>query len=266
MNGEPSRTVRLYLWARKTLAQLVTLLESLFAGFWLGVFDRPSLHSLDEHYYDRQREYHSEAYNRRGLTDWEDRAIRVHFGGRKRILMIGAGGGREVLALSQAGFELDGYECHPTLVSRANRLLAAEGVAARVELLPRDEAPAAGRSYDGLIVGWGTYMLIQGRAKRVAFLAALRQHVSPRAPLLLSFFARDPASKRFRLIAAVGSALHWILGRPRIEVGDSLFPNYVHFFTEEEIASELRQAGFELVLYQTEEYGHAVGLAAETTR
>jgi hypothetical protein len=35
---------------------------------------------------------------------------------------------------------------------------------------------------------------------------------------------------------------------------------------EEEIESELGQAGFELVLYQTEEYGHAVGLAAETTR
>jgi hypothetical protein len=266
MNGEPSRKVRLYLWTRKKLAQLVALLESLFAGFWLGVFDSPSLHSLDKHYYDRQREYQSEEYNRRGLTGWEDRAIRAHFGGRKRILVIGAGGGREVLALSKAGFEVDGYECHPTLVSRANRLLSEDGAAARVELLPRDEAPAVGRTYDGLIVGWGTYMHIQGRERRIAFLAALRQQVPLEAPLLVSFYDRDPAAKRFTFAAAIGSAVRWALRRPRVEVGDGLVPIYVHFFTEQEIKGELAQAGFELVLYQTEEYGHAVGLAAEPTR
>jgi hypothetical protein len=266
MSSASSRRFRLYFWARKRLAQLVALQQSLFDGFWLGVFDRARLHLLDQHCYNRWPEYHTESYNRRGLTGWEARAIRAHFEGCKRILVIGAGGGREVLALSRLGFEVDGHECHPALVSLANRLLAAERVAARVEFLPRDEAPAAGRAYDGLVVGWGAYMLIPGSEKRIAFLAALRRQVSPNAPLLLSFYTRDPASRRFRLIAAIGSAIRWALGRPAVETGDSLSPNFVHFFTEEEIESELRQAGFQLATYQTEEYGHAVGLADEITR
>jgi hypothetical protein len=40
----------------------------------------------------------------------------------------------------------------------------------------------------------------------------------------------------------------------------------VHFFTGKEIEGELHRAGFELEAYQREEYGHALGLAAETTR
>jgi hypothetical protein len=265
MSTESPRRLTFYLGARKKLAQLVVLAQSLFDGFWLGVFTRESLHLLDQHCYDRWPEYHTESYNRRGLTDWEARAIRAHFEGCKRLLVIGAGGGREVLALSRLGLEVDGYECHPALVGLANRLLAAEEVAARVELLSRDEPPPARRTYDGLIVGWGAYMLIQGSEKRIAFLAALRRHVSQKAPILLSFYTRDPASRRFQLIAAVGSAVRRVLGRSPVEPGDSLSPNYVHFFTEKEIEHELRRAGFTLVAYRTDEYGYAVGLAAETT-
>jgi hypothetical protein len=77
MNGGPSRQVRLYLWARKKLTQLLALLQALFDGIWLGVFDRASLHSLDQHCYDRWRDYHSEGYNRAGLTGWEERAIKA---------------------------------------------------------------------------------------------------------------------------------------------------------------------------------------------
>jgi hypothetical protein len=118
----------------------------------------------------------------------------------------------------------------------------------------------------GSSLAWGVYMLVQGSEKRIALLAALRRQVPQKAPILLSFYTRDPASRRFQLIATVGSAVRWVLGRTPVEPGDSLSPNYVHFFTEKEIESELLRAGFELVAYQREEYGHAVGLAAETAR
>ena len=41
----------------------------------------------------------------------------------KRLLVAGAGGGREVLALYKSGYEVDGFECHPELVALANTML-----------------------------------------------------------------------------------------------------------------------------------------------
>ena len=65
-------------------------------------------------------------------------------------------------------------------------------------------------------------------------------------------------------MAAVGNLLRWMLRRPPLEVGDCLAPNYVHCFTEDQLRSELCQAGFELAFYGTKSYGHAVAIASET--
>ena len=40
-------------------------------------------------------------------------------------MVVGGGGGREVLALRRLGYEVDGFECDPGLVACANELLAA---------------------------------------------------------------------------------------------------------------------------------------------
>jgi hypothetical protein len=180
------------------------------------------------------------------------------------MLVAGAGGGREVLALCQMGHEVDGFECHPELAAFANGLMQAENLSAKIDLVPRDECLDNNFVYDGLIVGWGAYMLIQGSQKRIAFLQKLRNKVSPGSPVLVSFFHRTEGAHRFKVSAAVGNGLRWVLRRSRIEVGDSLAPNYVHFFTQEELHAELRKAGFELVFYDTKEYGHAVAVATPT--
>ena len=175
--------------------------------------------------------------------------------------MAGAGGGREILALRQLGYDAVGFECNARLVSFANRLLSGEGVGGEVLPAPRDGvAPGLG-NYDGVIVGWGAYMLIRGRAARVEFLRSLRRHVPDDAPILLSFFTRSEDQTFFKLSAAVGNVLRRLLGRERLELGDGLAPNYVHCFTEGEVALELAEAGFELVSYQTDGYGRAIGAA-----
>ncbi len=51
------------------------------------------------------------------------------------------------------------------------------------------------------------------------------------------------------------------LCRELAETGDWLAPNYVHFFTRDEVASELSEGGFKIIRYGTDEYGHAVGTA-----
>lgn len=256
--------IRFYFSACRKLDQLFILIKACWIGFWLGLLDRDMLHLLDKCCYDLWSEYHTEDHNRKGLTAWEARAITNYFVARRRLLVAGAGGGRELLALCQLGYEPDGFECHPELAAVARKLLQGDGFTAEVELVARDKWPKNKKQYDGLIIGWGAYMLIQERKNRVAFLEAMRARVPANAPLLLSFFHRSPEARRFKIIVFVGNILRRIRRKKLLEVGDSLAPNFVHLFTKSELKVELKQAGFDLVFYDTAEYGHAVALAADT--
>ncbi|MCC6317081.1 MAG: hypothetical protein IT361_05255 [Gemmatimonadaceae bacterium] len=74
----------------------------------------------------------------------------------------------------------------------------------------------------------------------------------------MSFFALEAEFDRFRHVARMANALRPLLGGPRVEVGDYLVPNLVHCFRRDELADELREAGFELVYWNAQPYGHAV--------
>lgn len=220
------------------------LLQAAYEGVWLGLLRRSDLHAVDERFYARSSSYYDDAHNLRGLFPWEQTALEA-FAGCRRVLVIGAGGGREVLALERMGFEVEGYECNPALVAYAGEFLPREGCTAVVRHLPRDEAPAPGTPFDGIVVGWSAYTLISGRAHRVDLLRRLRTLVRPDGPLLLSFFTRGADGPRVRISAAVANGIRTVLRREPAERGDALSPNFVHYFTSKEIGGEMREAGWE---------------------
>ena len=232
-----------------------------FDGAWLGILDHEATHALDEAYYDETRKYTDEAYNRRGLHDWEREALERFFGGRRRIVVTGAGGGREVLALLGLGYDAVGYEPNPGLVEFGAGLLERDGHLERLRHVDRDAWPRDSGPCDGIVVGWGSYMLIRGRERRVEFLREARARLEPGAPLLLSFFPRTGRPAYLRLVALVGNAVRRVRRAPPLEFGDAMERNYVHYFDRPEIASELDEAGFDLVWYDASGYGKAVGLA-----
>ena len=257
----PRTIIPLYLFCTSSLERSAGLLRGCFTGFWLGVLSRDLLQQIDQQYYDSTANYHEGSYNRRGLWYWELEMLKRYFADRRSLLVAAVGGGREALALHKLGYRVDSFECNPTLVGIANRLLAEDGYEGRVQLAQRDTCPPGSTVYDGLIIGWGGYMLIQGRARRVRFLQSLRARVLTGGPILLSFFTRpgDPGS--FRVTLFVANFLRRLRRVEPVELGDSLGPDYAHYFTRSEIDSELREAGFELVYYSTQGYGHAIGRA-----
>jgi SAM-dependent methyltransferase len=242
-------------------------LGSVVTGVRLGLMTREQLHALDEKYYSGGKkgehiDYAADRHNLSGLAEWERRAVDRFFAPGGRLLVMGAGGGREVLALARMGYRVDGCEPHPGLVDYARHLLAREGVDATMTVVPRDTVPRVETRYDGILVGWGAYMLIQGRARRIALLRDLRALAAPGAPVILSFFYRDGGSPfRHRLIARLGSALRRRRGLEPVEEGDALAPNFIHLFNEVEVRAELAEGGWEPVLYDTFGTGHAVGRA-----
>lgn len=253
--------VRAYKVSRLALDKLIVGLKALHAGFWLGLLDKEHLDLVGAQYYDEQTTYQADAYNRQGLWPWEDAMINRFFPASGRLLVAAAGGGREIFALHHRGYQVDAFECHGELVDYANRFLKGQGIACIVEHAPCDAVPSGDVRYDAVIIGWSAYMLIQGRRRRVAFLRSIRAQVASGSPLLLSFFARRRDGLQFLTVRLAANLLRVPCCRERVELGDTLAPNYVHYFTEPELSAELKEAGFCLIFYGTERYGHAVARA-----
>jgi len=261
---EIPRKFRLYKHTQTTLRYVYYILEECLNGFWLGILSRDSIHRLDELYYQDENLYVSDAYNKSGLFQWEEDVIDRFYFDRKSILLLSSGGGREIYGLRKRPFNITAYECSPKFVSYANSFLSRHLVEASVEIIGRNEIADTGILYDGAIVGWGGYMLIQGRARRISFLRKLRGQLEPGSPVLLSFFANTFNKKRFILTSKIANVLRWFRNREMTDVGDFFAPNFVHFFTRDEIANEMSAAGFKLEHYSAEPYGHAVGTANGT--
>lgn len=231
--------------------------RALLSGLWLGLLSDAGLRRLDELYYEGTDLYRTKEWNERGLFDWESDLVERHLPPGGRVLVAACGGGREVLALLEAGFDAVGYEPHAELADYGRRLLSEHGHPARVHPAPRDELPAG--PADALILGWGAYSLVHGRARRVALLAPAVRILPSGAPLLLSFFHRTGDTRELRLARGVANALRRAARREPVELGDTLAPNRVRLFSEGELRDELREAGLEPVEYRV------VGRADDTT-
>jgi len=239
-----------YVLADRAVRRLIPPLHAPWSGFWLGVLRRPGLHAVDQALYEHRTNYQSAEHNHRGLFEWERIAVEGHLQGRRRVAVLGAGGGREVLALWRMGFEPLGYECNPLLVEAAGRLLPAAGCPHPVLELGRDLPPPPGERFDAVMIGWSSYSLVTGRAERLEMLRGVRAVLDPGAPLMLSFFVRSEADRRAARVMRVANPVRRALRRPRIDPGDDLLPNFVHRFTRAEIEAELRETGFRLERFE----------------
>jgi hypothetical protein len=143
---------------------------------------------------------------RRELFRWEEEIVARWFPPPPaRVLVGGAGGGREVLRLAERGYVVVGFEPSPALA----RSLARDPAAARVETyLGRYETlPIVHRLDDGAprdltgpphfdagIFGWASYAHVRTDARRVA--AVRHMAALCRGPIVISFYPARPDDRR----------------------------------------------------------------------
>lgn len=262
--------VQAYYATRAIRRRLLRLQAAAFDGLWLGLLGPDRLGQLDEAFYHRTREVHAgelvgyedDRYVRRGLAGWEREVVERQFVPGGRILVTGAGNGREVLALLEARFDAMGYEPNPHLVAIGRRVLEADGHGPRLALMPRSTFPPdAGGGWDAVIVGWGSYMLMPGREVRLRFLSGAATHLAPGGMVLVSAWLRPEGDAYVRWVRWIGTAVRRLRGAPPLELGDGLASNFVHRFTLDELLDEVRRAGLEPVASGSEPYGWVVGRA-----
>jgi SAM-dependent methyltransferase len=264
-----SRGARLYLRLQERLGWLPPGPRALHQAIWLGLLDPPELNRITRFHYGRPGGFESEAHNLGGLWPWEADVVRGCFAGRHRLLVAGAGGGREAIALVRLGHAVTACDFCPALTAACRRHAERAGVQVRVIEAPPDGLPSGLGIYDGIYAGRGFYHHIPGRGRRIAFLTACRRHLVPGGPLFLSDFFTRPASGRPGVRAArIANGIRRLRGSPEaIEQGDWLSDCLQHAFTPREISSELGEAGFRMERYAVSPFGpgsrlgHAVGIA-----
>jgi hypothetical protein len=181
---------------------------------------------------------------RRHLFLWEKNAIATYFPPPPaRVLIGGAGGGREVLALAEMGYDVLAFEPSAALTAAmAERLpkeLNARVYCASYEDMPRlfparREQPCATLEaepdFNAAILGWSSYSHLRTEEQRIRTLCSFARHV--RGPILISFnqFAAHKITPRKKWTERVRRTL-------KIGPGDSFSVKIG--FTHDMSASEL---------------------------
>ena len=167
------------------------------------------------------------AWQRKGLDPWEERWLRDRLPPPPaRIVVTGAGAGREAAVLADRGYHVDCLEPAAGMAEACKKVLAGRGqvlAASHDDLiaaaLAGAEGPAASllaAPYDGALVGWGALAHTVDRQQRRRLLEAC--HVlCPKGPILASFLSSGgapPAGAAFRLGARIGGSIARVRGLP----------------------------------------------------
>ena len=209
--------------------------------------------------YARDRSYRPETSSFRArLFPWEEEAIHSFFPKPPaHVLVGGAGGGREALALAGLGYQITAFEPVPALAEAlATGTRETKSIAvyrARYEDLPHLEGVAGheGAALDKLppvdaaLAGWGSFSHLRTPERRVEALESLARSTS--GPILVSFLGlydeeRKPTSRLGRLRRALPRRQ----GRGLADTF-SVFIGFYHRTNEAEIEGLADAAGLEII-------------------
>jgi SAM-dependent methyltransferase len=192
-----------------------------------------------------------EEYTEAGLEPWEERVYLGAVRDGDHVLVIGCGGGRELLALGARGVRVTGVDPVPALVDAARRHLARRRLTATLIAAPVEDAVLPDR-YDVVIFSACVYGYLPGAASRLSTLMKLRAHMTSDGRLVASY--ADGAGSRSgvwltRVVARLART-GWLAGPEdsfaRGPVRQRL-PFYERRMSPSAVRGELMHAGFDVV-------------------
>ncbi len=187
-----------------------------------------------------------------GLEPWEERIYLTEMRGGDRVLVVGCGAGRELLALGARGYQVTGVDLVPALIERARHHLARRGLTATLIASPVETA-AFSDTYNVVVFSAFVYGYLPGAASRRAALARLKAHMPPGGRLVASYTEGGGAS---RLGLWLTRAAGWMTRSDwRAEPEDTFAPGplrtrlpfYERRMSPEAVRRELAEAGFDLI-------------------
>jgi hypothetical protein len=206
--------------------------------------------------YDTTSTYRAGARDfRQGLFRWEARAIDERFPPPPaRVLIGGAGGGREAFALIERGYTVVAFDAAPALAASMRKATPSLGPEAlRAFCASYDDLPMIAPDvdlrreppFDAAIVGWTSFSHLVSDESRVHALAQMG--AVTRGPILVSYFGQELAApeSRYRL-------LRWLDRRAK-RWGEATFTTSIGFsrlFSETEINALITREGLTVETFE----------------
>lgn len=261
-----SLTAAVYLLAWRIFHVLDSGCQTLFEGFWMGLLPESVVDIVSEKSYQDGSSYTRAGYLDSGFQFWEEIAVKRFLAPGCSVIVASAGGGRELIALSRAGYAAAGFECCRPMVAAGQRALAERRISSRLEWAPPCRIPADPGMWDAAIIGWNGYTYISPRYRRIAFLESLREHLRPGAPILVSGAIRGARGRQAIWTPRIANAVRVLTFRRPVFGAGSCFPGRPrHQFSKSELEAELSEAGFTpAAFWRWGPFGAAVGLNRKT--
>ena len=181
------------------------------------------------------------------LESWEQEVVQRHSIASGRILVLGAGVGREAIALAKRGLSVVGLDVNGVALQVATKTAQTSGVPAQFVQADFLHLPFTPAHFRYVIMSGIMYSSIPGRAQRQAWLANLLRHLAPEGLVILNFLIDHPPPSRIQRIGrAINRVLVALPGANRAyQPGDSCAQgHFLHAFQDEsEIREELEEAG-----------------------
>jgi len=207
-------------------------------------------------------------YEKEGLSSWEVDFFATRLPAPPaRLLIGGAGSGREVRFLAARGYECVAFDPAPSFVRAATRRGLPAGCRGflcgsyedLVEGGTKRQRSFAGEvtrwaPFDAVILGWGSLTHVATAAHRRGLFHRLRE-LAPSGPVLASYWLRsgpDPLPRGRAWLLGWRLGLGARVGDPRTleDVAGDEFTSragFGHYFTVEELAELAQAAGYDIV-------------------
>ena len=230
-----------HLRVERFLARSVTAYHSLASGFFAATVPTDEQTRL---ILDAYEDIYTMALTR--LSAWEETWFARQLPAPPaRILVCGAGSGREVMPLVTRGYEVDAFEPTAKLATELRRVHGTHGLVVTCSLQEFAAATAAAtpitnQTYAAVLLGWGSLTHILDADDRLSVMRAIDRRC-PVGPILASFYLRRPESRPERFGQFIGR----IMSGRGTPAGRSLMPKigFVHRFTQDEIELLARAIG-----------------------
>jgi SAM-dependent methyltransferase len=204
-----------------------------------------------------------------GLSPGEEHFYGRFLRARERVLLVGCGTGRDLIALQVRGYDVTGLEPVAELVVLAKQHLARRGIVAPLEEGLIETAVLRG-PYDAVIFSNGCYSLVQSSAARIAALRRVATHIAPGGRIIVSYHPRARQSRLGRWLTSTAVRLSRSDWQP--ESGDTFSRDvyvrgllrYLHAFAPGEFARECEAAGLKMLA--DEQYSEGYFFAAAERR
>ncbi len=249
--------------ARRVLAESARSCDrvaALFRHAGTGLLTRDELEAECTQYWGRfGRAIDDQAAH---LEDWEEQFYGAHLRPQERVLIVGAGSGRELLALSARGFRVDGVEPNQACAERARRAIADRAVAADL-VVDRAETMTLSKTYDVVVFSWFCLSYILRKQARASALERSCRQLTDGGRILVSYVvaqnSRSPIVNRVTNLVARANRSGWQLGPgDHVSATEHGLALVEHRFSTGELEAEAKQAGLCITFQEERKIGLAV--------